>query len=167
MFHRGAATLVSHMSSGALAESGEPAEWCEVVTVDTDERGNPLPEPVDKDICGRSKTPGGVFDFYRRVDGIRHGALGAMWNPVYFNYGIAVHGATNVPNHPTSHGCVRIPMHIADYFPALVANGDAVLVWNGLAEPEDVSDDDRLPVFDYPNPAPWSRSTRVCSSSSS
>jgi L,D-transpeptidase catalytic domain len=152
VFRDGVAMLVSHMSSGELDADGEPAEWCEIVTIDTDERGNPLAEPIDKDICGRSKTPGGVFEFYRRVDGFRHGALGSMWNPVYFNYGIAVHGATTVPNRPASHGCVRIPMHIADYFPTLVGDGDTVLVWNGRNEPEQVTEDDRLPVFDYPNP---------------
>ncbi len=75
-----------------------------------------------------------------------------MWNPVYFNYGIAVHGAINVPLAPASHGCVRIPMHIADDFQDLVANGDRVLVWNGRQQPEDVSERDMLPVFDYANP---------------
>ena len=47
-----------------------------------------------------------------------------------FNYGIAVHGAINVPLAPVSHGCVLIPMHIADYFGDLVTNGDRALVWN-------------------------------------
>ena len=50
--------------------------------------------------------------------------LGGMYNPVYFNYGIAVHGAQNVPPHPASHGCIRVNMDIAEYFPTLVANGD-------------------------------------------
>ena len=31
-----------------------------------------------------------------------------MLNPVYFNYGIAIHGAYKVPLHPASHGCIRI-----------------------------------------------------------
>ncbi len=152
VFHRDEPVVISHIASGELDENGEPAEWCELVTIDTDERGNPLNEPVEKDICGRSKTPAGVFEYYRRVEGIRNGALGSMWNPVYFNYGIAVHGAINVPLAPASHGCVRIPMHIADYFQDLVTNGDRVLVWNGEQQPEDVSERDMLPVFDYANP---------------
>ncbi len=159
VFHRDEPVVISHIASGGLDENGDPAEWCELVTVDTDERGNPLDEPVEKDICGRSKTPAGVFDYYRRVEGIRNGALGSMWNPVYFNYGIAVHGAINVPLAPASHGCVRIPMHIADYFQGLVANGDRVLVWNDRQQPEDVSERDMLPVFDYANPDATTTST--------
>ena len=152
VFHRNVPAVISHIASGELDGEGEPAEWCEIVTVDTDDRGTPLEEPVERDICGISKTPGGVFEYERRVEGLRNGALGSMWNPVYFNYGIAVHGATNVPLAPASHGCVRIPMHIADYFQSLVTNGDRVLVWNGELEPEDVSERDMLPVFDYANP---------------
>ena len=56
----------------------------------------------------RSNTPGGVFRFNRRVEGVRESALGGMFNPVYFNYGIAIHGAKNVPLEPASHGCIRI-----------------------------------------------------------
>ena len=70
---------------------------------------------------GRSATPGGCT-------GWRHAPLGLLYNPVYFNGGIAVHGALSVPDYPASHGCVRIPMHIAEYFPGLVANGDSVVV---------------------------------------
>jgi len=159
IFHRDEPVVISHMASGELDENGDPAEWCELVTVDTDERGNLLDEPVEKDICGRSKTPAGVFEYFRRVEGIRHGALGSMWNPVYFNDGIAVHGAINVPLAPASHGCVRIPMHIADYFQDLIANGDRALVWNGRQQPEDVSERDMLPVFDYANPDATTTST--------
>jgi hypothetical protein len=75
-----------------------------------------------------------------------------MWNPVYFNYGIAVHGAKNVPTEPASHGCIRIPMFIADYFPSLVKNKDLVFVWDGKKEPEQQSKNDMLPVFNFPNP---------------
>jgi lipoprotein-anchoring transpeptidase ErfK/SrfK len=48
---------------------------------------------------------------------------------VYFNGGIAVHGAASVPDHPASHGCVRIPMSIAEYFPTLVNTGDPIEVF--------------------------------------
>ena len=166
VFHGDEPVLVSHMASGKLDENGDPAEWCELVTVDTDETGTPLEEPIERDICGRSKTPGGVFDFTRRVEGIRNGALGSMWNPVYFNFGIAVHGAINVPAAPTSHGCVRLPMHIADYFQDLVANGDRVLVWNGETEPEQVTEDEMLPVFDYANPDATTTTTSTTSTTS-
>jgi hypothetical protein len=166
VFHNDQPVLVSHMASGKLDENGDPAEWCELVTVDTDETGTPLEEPVERDICGRSKTPGGVFEFTRRVEGIRNGALGSMWNPVYFNFGIAVHGAINVPAAPTSHGCVRLPMHIADYFQDLVSNGDRVLVWNGEKPPEQVTQDEMLPVFDYANPDATTTTTTTTSTTS-
>ena len=138
---------ITHISSG----SGE--EWCEVTKQDTDDQGQPLPEPILKDVCGVSKTPGGVFKFYRRYEGKRLGPLGGMMNPVYFNYGIAVHGADNVPKEPASHGCIRIPQWMATYFPTLVANGDYVYVWgfNGK-QPEENTKDEMLPVFNRLNP---------------
>ncbi|RLE24918.1 MAG: hypothetical protein DRJ50_03935 [Actinobacteria bacterium] len=163
IFHKDQAVLVSHMASGKLDENGDPAEWCELVTIDTDETGTPLEEPVERDICGRSKTPGGVFEFTRRVEGIRNGALGSMWNPVYFNFGIAIHGAINVPAEPTSHGCVRLPMHIGDYFQDLVTDGDRVLVWNGEQPPEQVTEKEMLPVFDYANPDATTTTTSTTS----
>ena len=147
--------LITHISSG----TGET--WCEVVKQDTDNEGKPLDEPIEKDVCGVSKTPGGVFKFYRRYEGNRQGPLGGMMNPVYFNYGIAVHGAHNVPNKPASHGCIRIPESIADYFPSLVKNGDRVYVWDGKKEPEQQSKRDMTPIFNYPNP----NSTTTSSSS--
>lgn len=153
VFHAGRPVLVSHMSSG----TGD--DWCDLVTIDIDERGRKLDKAIERDVCGISTTPGGVFEYFRRVPGIRNGALGSMWNPVYFNYGIAVHGAIDVPLHPASHGCVRIPMHISDYFQTLVADGDRVLVWNGEKEPEHLSEREMLPVFDYPNPTSTSTTT--------
>jgi hypothetical protein len=146
VFHGDRAVLVTHVSSG----SGET--WCEIITQDTDEIGQPVDPPVQKDVCGVSKTPGGVFQFYRRLEGSRQGLLGGMYNPVYFNYGIAVHGAQNVPRQPVSHGGIRIPMTIAEYFPSLVKNKDIVFVWDGTKEPEQQSEKDMLPVFAYPNP---------------
>jgi hypothetical protein len=152
VFHRDDPVLVSHMSSGALDADGEPAEWCGTTRIDIDERGYPLDEPIMREVCGRSKTPGGVFAYDRRVEGVRDGALGRMWDPVYFNFGIAVHGLPEVPDYPASRGCVRIPMHISEHFYGLVSIGDRVLVWDGRTEPEQVSERDMLPVFDYPNP---------------
>ena len=152
VFTDGKPVLITHISSGELDESGKPKLWCELLTYNTDNQGNALEEPVTKDQCAYAKTPGGVFKFYRRYDGQRQGPLGGMWNPVYFNYGIAVHGAINVPKEPASHGCVRIPMYIADYFPSLVSNGDRVYVWDGKKEPEQQSKNDMLPSFNFDNP---------------
>jgi lipoprotein-anchoring transpeptidase ErfK/SrfK len=83
--------------------------------------------------CGTAITPAGSFRFLWRVRGWRTSHLGQLYNPVYFTWsGIAVHGANSVPNYPASHGCVRIPMHIAEYFPALVQRGDPVYVLDGV-----------------------------------
>ena len=85
--------------------------------------------------CGTAITPVGAHRFMWRYSGWRTSRLGKLYNPVYFtNGGIAVHGATSVPTYPASHGCVRIPMHIAEYFPSLVARGDAVYVLDGKTE---------------------------------
>ena len=85
--------------------------------------------------CGTAITPVGAHRFMWRYPGWRTSRLGKLYNPVYFTgSGIAVHGATSVPAYPASHGCVRIPMHIAEYFPGLVTRGDAVYVLDGKTE---------------------------------
>ena len=161
VFQRDVPVLVSHISTGELDANGEPAEYCEEATYDTDAQGRELEEPVTKAICALAKTPGGVFTYNRQVEGKRVSPLGGMWNPVYFNYGIAVHGAENVPLEPASHGCVRIPMHISEYFQDLISIGDRILVWDGKQEPENVSERDSLPSFDYPDPSVTTTTTTL------
>lgn len=78
--------------------------------------------------CGSAVTPTGDYKASRRIPGWRKSQLGLLWNPVYFNGGIAVHGAPSVPLYPASHGCVRIPMHTANVFPDLVAKNERVYV---------------------------------------
>ena len=131
VFHADVPVLVTHIASGTNEE------WCEEVTISPGEQDNETgTEPIKKGVCGLSWTPGGVYKFYRMVIGRRESQLGGMYNPVYFNKGIAVHGAKEVPDHPASHGCIRIPMHISDYFQSLVAKGDQVFVFDGVKEPE-------------------------------
>lgn len=87
--------------------------------------------------CGVAVTPAGAHRFLWRVNGWRTSRLGRLYNPVYFTtYGIAVHGFHNVPTHPASHGCVRLPMHVAEYFPSLVSRGDPVYVFDGVTPVE-------------------------------
>jgi len=100
--------------------------------------------------CGISLTPGGVFEVYRQVEGIRQSALGGMWDPVYFNYGIAIHGAINVPLQPASHGCIRVSQSISPDMQDLMTNGDQVFVWDGVEEPEFYGA--QLPVFNWLDP---------------
>ncbi len=99
-------TLVSHASSG----SGIPWE--------------------NEDHRGSSITPVGDFEIDRRIDGWRESSLdiGRLYNPLYFVGGIALHGAASVPLYPASHGCVRLPMHVAEYLPDELPNGTPVHV---------------------------------------
>jgi peptidoglycan hydrolase-like protein with peptidoglycan-binding domain len=132
--------LISHMSSG------DGQEWREVVTIDPGEYGNENgTEPLVRGEIGYSVTPGGVFEYDRMITGRRQSALGGMYNPAYFNYGIAIHGALNVPLHPASHGCIRLPMKAGEAFQQHIAIGDQVFVWDGVKEPEEYGA--QLPVF--------------------
>jgi peptidoglycan hydrolase-like protein with peptidoglycan-binding domain len=80
------------------------------------------------DGCQYAITPTGHFHFYELHMGWQKGKLGSMWNPYYFNGSDAVHGLDSVPAYPASHGCARIPMHIANYFYTLVHQGESVFV---------------------------------------
>jgi peptidoglycan hydrolase-like protein with peptidoglycan-binding domain len=53
-------------------------------------------------------TPTGKFKVGRQIDGMRHGPLGDLWRPKYFNGGIAVHGSPSIPGYAASHGCARL-----------------------------------------------------------
>lgn len=142
--------LIAHVSSGQLAAPGDNftkgATWCDEVTISPGERGNEDgTEPLKDGRCGNAETPGGTYRFYRKVEGIRDSALGSLYDPVYFNYGIAVHGAQNVPLEPASHGCVRLNRYLGKVFFELITHasgteahphGDDVYVWNGVKEPE-------------------------------
>lgn len=55
-----------------------------------------------------ANTPSGKFTVFRQVDRLDKGPLGDLWRPKYFNGGIALHGAADVPGYPASHGCARI-----------------------------------------------------------
>ncbi|MEU1735483.1 L,D-transpeptidase family protein [Streptosporangium sp. NPDC020145] len=111
----GRAVLVSHVSTGARKS------YC------------------DRGHCGFADTPPGDFTVGERVRGWSTGPLGAMYYPVYFNGGIAVHGSTLVPRRPASHGCVRVPLHNAIPLFRMLRPGEPVhvrrpvLSWAGRA----------------------------------
>jgi hypothetical protein len=156
VFKDAKALFIAHIASG------DDQEWCELVRYNTGPQGELLDEIVERDECGRSYTPGGVFRIKRFVQGIRESPLGSMYDPVYFNYGIAVHGAKTVPLHPASHGCIRLHRDLGVIFPTLVAKGNRVYVWGQDGrEPEQYSRQQTLPIFNYPNP----NSTTTSSSS--
>ena len=71
--------------------------------------------------CGYAVTPTGNFRTRVFMRGWVHVPLGEMYNPVFFiGTAYAIHGETDVPLAPVSHGCVRIPMDIATFFHKLV-----------------------------------------------
>lgn len=104
VYKNGQVALISHMSSG----SGEL--FC------------------SEGSCRYAGTSTGDFRTGRRASGWETGPLGSLYNPIYFNGGIAMHGALSVPLYPASHGCVRLPMHTADVLPKLVGTGERVYV---------------------------------------
>jgi lipoprotein-anchoring transpeptidase ErfK/SrfK len=85
--------------------------------------------------CDRALTPAGSYRVFQRQRGWQTSRLGRLYNPLYFNGGIAIHGALSVPAYPASHGCVRIPMYEAEWFPSRVPNGTPVYVKNGPNAP--------------------------------
>ena len=85
--------------------------------------------------CRKAVTPGGSFGIYRQGRGWETGPLGSLYNPLYFNGGIAIHGSRSVPAQPASHGCIRIPMSAAEWFPGQVHNGMPVHVVGVPGEP--------------------------------
>jgi len=85
--------------------------------------------------CAVAVTPGGSFRIGRKISGIRVSRLGKLYNPLYFNGGIAIHGAPSVPGSPASHGCVRIPMSASRWFYETVPSGTPVYVLGGKRAP--------------------------------
>ena len=164
IFHADAPALVTHVSSGKQNPDGTPYEYAEDVTIDTDELGNPLPEPITKPIRGLAYTPPGVFQAGREVEGERNGPLGGMWDPVYINQGIAIHGANNVPLEPASHGCIRVSRHLGPIVQDLIDRGDVVFIWDGEKEPEQQSEKERQMIWDWVD---LSRTTTTTSTTTS
>jgi peptidoglycan hydrolase-like protein with peptidoglycan-binding domain len=126
--------VITHVSTG----SGK--EWCErpknvppwpgATTTTNAIAGDKLQK-----ICGKSITPGGVFRVYRKTFGKSEIPLGTVYDPVFFNKGVAIHGFGDVPNYPASHGCVRVPLHIGTRLSKFLQKGDAVWVYDGVKDP--------------------------------
>ena len=85
---------------------------------------------TNEKVCGDAKTPRGNFRVQRRIAGWRESDLGKLYNPLYFNGGFAIHGALSVPAYPASHGCVRISMESAEWFPTIVPNSTPVYLFD-------------------------------------
>ncbi|MFP5487713.1 MAG: peptidoglycan-binding protein [Acidimicrobiia bacterium] len=160
VFHADRPVLIAHVSTGELRDGAtgfvpwyeNAAEYRETITIDTDINGDPLPEPEEKAVIGWSYTPPGVFEAYRKIEGIRNGPLGGMWDPIYINQGIAIHGALNVPLEPASHGCIRVSQYLGEYLQSIIELGDRVLIWDGVTEPEQQPAEVQKMRWDQPDP---------------
>ena len=75
-------------------------------------------------------TPRGRFVVYDKSVGWEKGALGSMYYSNYISGGVAIHGHPSVPDHPASHGCIRIPMFAAREVSKLLPVGSIVLVYD-------------------------------------
>jgi hypothetical protein len=91
--------LISHVSSGGGYFFCNPGGGCD----------------------NQAITPTGDFRTVVFMPGWVTVPLGEMYNPVFFiGTSYAIHGDTDVPLEPVSHGCVRIPMDIAAFFHTLI-----------------------------------------------
>ncbi|MDX6228655.1 MAG: hypothetical protein QOI76_2045 [Frankiales bacterium] len=75
-------------------------------------------------------TPEGTFHIQRKINAWRTSHLGTLYRPAYFFEGWAIHGEGLVPNHPASHGCVRITVPAMDRLYDLLAIGTPVHVYH-------------------------------------
>ena len=129
---------VPHSTGGYLIEidktrqvlivaSGGIAEWVFNASSGSD---NPY---VSQGVGYSAHTPEGFFNVIRQVDGFDKSPLGELYRPKYFtNTGIAVHGYTDVPPFPASHGCVRVSNAAIDFMwnNNILPIGTAVWVYN-------------------------------------
>jgi hypothetical protein len=79
-------------------------------------------------------TPCARLEVYQKLSGWRKSPLGEMYNPLYIVGGIAIHGSADVPAHPASHGCIRIPMYASPLLARMVPVGTPVLIYGCTEE---------------------------------
>jgi hypothetical protein len=72
-------------------------------------------------------TRDGSWRVFRKVDGYSGGGL---YYPSYFDGLRAIHGWREVPTHPASHGCARVPMWAAKWIYRKADIGTRVLVYH-------------------------------------
>ncbi|GLW97236.1 peptidoglycan-binding protein [Microtetraspora sp. NBRC 16547] len=112
LYSGGEVKIISHISSGSGIPYTEYAMWNGKRTKFT----------------GSARTPTGDYKTTWRRSGWHRSYLGQLYNPIFFNGGIAFHGALSVPLYPASHGCVRLPMNVAEILPGLLGTGVPVHV---------------------------------------
>jgi lipoprotein-anchoring transpeptidase ErfK/SrfK len=96
LYNRNKVELISHVSTGAGCLPGQGCGWI---------------------------TPTGNYHALGYTNGWIQVPLGQMYNSVWFIGEVfAIHGEldSSVPFYPASHGCVRIPFDIANFFHTLI-----------------------------------------------
>jgi len=78
---------------------------------------------------GKASTPtrDGTFHVYSKLAGFSPKGL---YYPSFFDGERAIHGWTDVPNYPASHGCVRVPYWIATWIFGLDPIGTPVIIYH-------------------------------------
>ncbi|MGN9839518.1 L,D-transpeptidase family protein [Nonomuraea sp. H19] len=115
----GEAELITHVSSGSGIPYCETTAW----------------QGKEQRFCGSARTPTGDYKTTWRKSGWHKSYLGELYNPIFFNGGIAFHGALSVPLAPASHGCVRMPMNVAEVLPGMLGRGVPVHVRGAFKRP--------------------------------
>jgi lipoprotein-anchoring transpeptidase ErfK/SrfK len=99
LYSHGRVRLISHVSTGGNCLPGQGCGW---------------------------NTPDGNYRALSFLPGWIQVPLGEMFNPIFFiGRTFAIHGELDsaVPLYPASHGCVRIPMEVANFLHKLVRIG--------------------------------------------
>jgi len=76
-------------------------------------------------------TPVGHYVIQRRIPGVRKADLGTLYDPQYFYQGWAIHGSSNVPGYPASHGCIRVSRAHGTWLLGQIGVGTHVYVYGG------------------------------------
>src|SRR6266403_2398230 len=81
-------------------------------------------------MSGIAYTPRGRFRVYAKAMGWKKSPLGMLYFPNYFSDGLAIHGNSEVPVTPKSHGCGRIPTFASAQVSKMMPVGTIVLIYD-------------------------------------
>jgi peptidoglycan hydrolase-like protein with peptidoglycan-binding domain len=81
-------------------------------------------------MSGIAYTPRGRFRVYAKAMGWKKSPLGMLYFPNYFTDGLSIHGNSEVPVTPNSHGGVRIPTFASAQVSKMMPVGTIVLIYD-------------------------------------
>ncbi len=124
--HKGAAHVEIDISRQVIFLVDDAGQVTKVLSTSTGNNERYLSEGKWQ----KAYTPRGTFKVQRQIKGIRKAPLGMIYNPSYFNGGIAIHGSNSIPVKAASHGCARIPRFADKEFVEMVKVGMPVYVYD-------------------------------------